>query len=99
MSINIPDQIGHFSMVLRIKRDDLGLISEAALVPVPAPYGRFPDRAQIELDPIETSKIVHNPHYTALAQLSPQRDCDGHRMGFLELGLPADGSEWWVCMQ
>lgn len=97
MSINILDQIGIFSMVLRIKRDDLGLISEAALVPVPAPHGRFPDRERIELDPIETSKIVHNPYYAALAKLTPCRDHS--RMGFLELGLSADGSEWWVCAQ
>lgn len=98
--VNIVEEIGRNSMVLRIiQRDDLGLITKATLFPIPRPFGHASSRAEIDLDPLEVSKLVNDPYasFPMLSKLTPGRNIS--RLGFLELGLPDDGSEWWVLTQ
>ncbi len=86
----ILDQVGH-GKLLRVGRDDLGLISRAAVFN-PA------DGTEVQIRRDEATLLLgdDSPVYS-LARLASHRTLD--KLGYVDLGCPEDGSEWYAMLQ
>lgn len=89
----IIDAIGSGRSVLRVRRDSYGLITDSCLV-------HLSDMSETFVavnDATMITGILGNRDMNELGKLTANRYRD--KLGFLDLGLPDDGSEYWVMLQ
>lgn len=85
--------IGSGRSVLRVRRDSYGLITDSCLV-------NLSDMSETFVavnDATMITGILGNRDMNELVKLTANRH--RNKLGFLDLGLPDDGSEYWVMLQ
>lgn len=89
----ILDEIGKNGKVLRVRRDDMGLISEAFLFD---PKDKTESAVDVHAATLLcNTDAVGNLH--ALGRLTARRNIG--KLGYLDIGCPENGSEWYVLVQ